>query len=39
MKENIFKVLYFIGSCALAGMCLAGTYGWTKRAIGIITND
>lgn len=32
MKKNILEVLYFIGACALAGTCLAGTYTWIKKA-------
>lgn len=39
MKENIFKVLYFIGACALSGIGLAGAYAWLKRALGIIMDD
>lgn len=32
MKKKIFEALYFIGACALAGMCLVGTYTWIKKA-------
>lgn len=36
MKKNIFDVLYFIGACALAGMGLAGSYVWLKKATRVI---